>query len=196
MNLESIYYIGQPVAVAANLASLFAIWFQMRQSQKMARAAAQRELLWRVSEWSRQINSVNENSDNFNRGLLEYESSDASVQSIINGVLSEFVFICESALNMRNDGFFSDGTWAGIEGATLALLRTPGGQQWWGYSQHFIGSEIVERLNARLKEIDPDFPTFLDFTPTSYKRLAELGIKPPPRSAEGSASQDPDSNSI
>ena len=110
MNLESIYYVGQTVAVAAILASLFAIWFQMRQSQKMERAAAQRELLWRVSEWSRQINNVSETSDNFIRGLVEYETSNAAVQSAINGVLAEFVFICESALNMRNDGFFSDGT--------------------------------------------------------------------------------------
>lgn len=45
----------------------------------------------------------------------------------IDKQLSEFVFIAEVALNMRKDGFFSDGTWAGIEGGALALLSTSGG---------------------------------------------------------------------
>ena len=43
MNLETIYYITQIIAVAAILISLVAIWFQMRQSTKIERAAAQRE---------------------------------------------------------------------------------------------------------------------------------------------------------
>jgi len=174
MTLEAIYYIGQTIAVAAILASLVAIWFQMRQSQKMERAAAQRELLLRVSEWSREFTTSGSDGDNYIRGLMEYENGESAVQMEINRAMSEFVFICESALNMRKDGFFSEGTWIGIEGATLALLRTPGGQQWWQYGQQWIGPEIVEHLRARLEEVDPNLPTFLDFTPTFRKRLVEL----------------------
>jgi len=174
MTLEAIYYIGQTIAVAAILVSLVAIWFQMRQSQKMERAAAQRELLLRVSEWSREFTASGDDGDNYIRGLVEYENNEAAVQMEINRALSEFVFICESALNMRKDGFFSEGTWIGIEGATLALLRTRGGQQWWQYSQQWIGPEIVEHLKMRLEEVDPNLPTFLDFTPTFKKRLMEM----------------------
>lgn len=52
MSLETIYYVTQIIAVAATLASLVAIWFQMRQAQKMERAAAERDLLDRVSSFS------------------------------------------------------------------------------------------------------------------------------------------------
>ncbi len=178
MSLETIYYIGQTIAVIAILASLMAIWFQMRQSQKMERAAAQRDLLLRVSEWTREFVNVSERGDKFTRGLFEYEAADAATQQELNKALSEFVFVAESALNMHRDGFFSEGTWAGIEGATLALLRTPGGAQWWAYGQNFIGPEIVNHMKKRLAELPPDYPTFLDFTPTMRKRLMELGDRP------------------
>lgn len=189
MSLESIYYVGQTVAVVAILASLAAIWFQMRQSQKMARAAAQRELLLRVSEWTREFININADGDDLTRGLVEYETSNAASQNQVNKALSEFVFICESALNMHRDGFFSDGTWAGIEGATLALIRTPGGSQWWRYGQTFIGPEIVEHLQERLKDLDENFPSFIDFTPTMRKRLIELGDHKP-SSNDGSQEQE------
>lgn len=174
MTLETIYYIGQTIAVFAILASLFAIWLQMRQSQKIERAAAQRDLLSRVSEWSRHISTAGKGSDDFLQGLLEYEKSEAAVQMQVNTALGELVFICESALNMRNNGFFSDGTWAGIEGATIAIIRTPGGSQWWQYGQNFIGFEIVQHLKKRLAETDSDAPTFLDILPTFRKRLQEI----------------------
>ena len=109
----------------------------MRQSQKMERAVAQRDLLLRVSEWTRMVNQENEDAcDRFVMGLRDYDSGDARTQMQIDKCLSEFVFIAEAALNMRRDGFFSDGTWAGIDGVVLALLRTPGGKQWWSYAQH------------------------------------------------------------
>ncbi|KCZ94041.1 hypothetical protein [Hyphomonas johnsonii] len=38
MSLETIYYIGQTIAAAGILGSLVAIWFQQRQSIKIARA--------------------------------------------------------------------------------------------------------------------------------------------------------------
>ena len=88
--------------------------------------------------------------------------------------VAEFVFITEAALVMRQDGFFSDGTWGGIEGGALALLRTPGGAQWCKHGQLFVGREIVAHLQTRLGEIDPSTPTFLDFVPTMRRRLEEL----------------------
>ena len=124
MTLETVYYITQIIAVVAILASLFAIWFQMRQSQKMERAAAQRELLDRVSEFTRSFST--EAGDHFILGMHDLDAAPHEVKLALHNRLIELVFITESALNMYNDGFFSEGTWAGIEGAMLGMLRTPG----------------------------------------------------------------------
>lgn len=175
MTLEEIYYISQIVAVLAILVSLIFVGRQLQQSQKMERAAAQRDLLLRVAEWSRMVHQDNDGAfDKFVLGLREYEQPDALTQMHVDKFLSEFVFVAESALNMRKDGFFSDGTWVGIEGAAIALLRTPGGTQWWKYAQHFIGTEIVKHLNTRLPQVDPATPHFLNFSLSYLKRLKEL----------------------
>jgi hypothetical protein len=112
--------------------------------------------------------------DKFVLGLRDYEHADALTQMKVEKCLAEFVFVAESALNMRKDGFFSDGTWRGIDGAALSLLRTPGGAQWWKYGERTIGAEIVQHLNKRLSEIDPATPHFLQFSPSYSGRLREL----------------------
>lgn len=172
MTLENINYVAQTIGVFAILGSLLFVARQLQQAQKIERAAAQRELLARVSEWAWRVDGAE--SDLFVKGLMDFDDAPARQQGYISTALSDFVFIAESALNMHKHGFFSDGTWAGIEGAALALLRTPGGAQWWRYGQLYVGPEIAAHLKKRLSEIDPETPSFIDFAPNYRKRLKEL----------------------
>lgn len=172
MTLEEVYYVGQTVAVVAILSSLGAIWFQMKQSANMERASAQRELLEQVSEFTRRIGD--KEWDHLLLGLDDFEGASYETKLATHTKLLEFIFITESALNMHNDGFFSAGTWAGIDGVMLAMLRTPGGRQFWDYTQNFIGFEIADHINTRLKELGTDGPNFLDSVPFYRPRLAEL----------------------
>lgn len=175
MNWDAIGAIGEGAGAVAVVVTLFYLALQMRQSRKMQRAVAQRDLLQRVADWTRMVNQESEGAyDKFVLGLRDYDTADALTQMQLDKCLSEFIYITEAALNMRRDGFFSDGTWAGIEGGAIALLRTPGGSQWWNYGQKFIGTEIVEYLNARLPQVDPKTPNFLQFTPAYLNRLKEL----------------------
>ena len=73
------------IASLAILASLIFVGRQLRHSKRMERAAAQRDLLLRVAEWLR----------------IVQQESDVAFDKFV----SEFVFIAESALNMRKDGF-------------------------------------------------------------------------------------------
>ena len=127
MTLENINYIAQTIGVLAILASLIFVGRQLQQAQKIQRAAAQRDLLARVSEFSWKISPIDAESDLFVNGLMEFDDAPARQQGFFAAALADFVFITESALNMHKDGFLSDGTWQGIEGGALSLLRTPGG---------------------------------------------------------------------
>lgn len=175
MTLENIYYVGQTAAAAGILVSLIMVSRQLRQSQKMERATAQRDLLVRVSDWSRAVSCENEGAfDHFVLGMRDFNSAAPLTQMHFSKFLFEFIFIAESALDMRKDGFFSDGTWAGIEGAALGLVRTPGGRQWWEYGKKFIGAEILEHLNTRLEQMGPSTPDFSHAIPAYLGRLNEL----------------------
>ncbi len=173
MNWDAIGAVGEWAGAIVVIATLFYLATQVKQSQKMEKAVAQRDLLQRVADWNQRLNCA-ETFDDFTLGLRDYSNASVTVQRCVNAYVAEFVFITEAALNMRQDGFFSDGTWDGIEGGALALVRTPGGRQWWDYAQHFIGHEIVQHINQRLGETADDAPDFLDILPTFRKRLAEL----------------------
>ena len=175
MTLEAIYFASQVIAAFALIASLLFVGVQLRLSRKMERATAQREILQRVSDWVRMVYRNDDQSfDTFVLGMADYDGSPPLVRMHIDKCLSEFVFICESALNMRKDGFFSDGTWHGIEGNTLGMLLSRGGAQWWKYGRRYIGSEIVEHLDARLAEIRAGAELGIEGAPTIDDRLAEL----------------------
>ena len=175
MTLESIYYIGQTLAVIGILASILMVWRQLKQGQKMERAAAQRDVLLRANEWMRMVFQKDGDAfDTFILGLQEYTSADALTQMHIDKCLCEHVILCETAMNMHKDGFFSDGTWEGVESGTLTMLRTPGGQQWWAIAQHLLGSEVCVHITQRLSEIDPAAPNYLDIVPSCRNRLKEL----------------------
>lgn len=176
MTLEAVYYVTQIVAVGAILISLVAIWFQMRQSAKMERAAAQREVLERVSQFTRGL--AGEAFDQFLLGLNDFEAASGATRIETELHLFEFAFVTESALNMHRDGFFSEGTWAGIEGIMLGMIRTPGGATWWHYAQDMLGFEISQYLNRRIAQIDPETPHYLDFSPSYRLRLSELAVVP------------------
>ncbi|TNE60008.1 MAG: hypothetical protein EP341_01725 [Sphingomonadales bacterium] len=170
MSLESIYFLSQIIAVIAIIGSLLFVGFQVQQSRKMERAAAQRELLYRVSDFTRHYAEMD---PEIVLCFLDYESAKGATQGRFGAYISEFIFITEAALNMRRDGFFTEGTWQGIEGGALAMLRTPGGAQWWEYGKRYIGFEIVEHLERRLGEIDPETPDILELFPSLRKGIAE-----------------------
>lgn len=172
MSLENVYYIGQTIAVGAILFSLIAIWMQMKQSARMERAAAQREILDRVSEWTNSL--APEQFDQFLLGLSDFDAVPYESAVITEVHCYRWAFVTESALNMHKEGYFSDGTWAGIEGVMIGLLRTPGGKRWWDYAQGVLGFEVVDYLNGKLQTVPNDAPNYLDFSPRTRARIDQL----------------------
>jgi hypothetical protein len=173
MNWDAIGAIGELLGSTAVLVTLIAILFQMRQSAKMERAAAQRDVLDRVTQFTKGLNETDRN-DSFLLTLHDYNAAPTGARLSAESHLFEFAFVTESALNMHRDGFFSDGTWAGIEGVMLGMLRTPGGAVWWQHARLMLGFEIALHLDRRLTEIDPATPTYLEISRGSRDRLAEL----------------------
>ena len=176
MNLEAVYFVSQVIASFALIASLLFVGVQLSLSRKMERASAQREVLQRVSDWVRMVyRTDNDAFDKFVIGLAGYDNAPPLIRMHMDKCLSEFVFVCESALNMHKDGFFSEGTWYGIERNTLGLLLSAGGSEWWEHGRLYIGKEIVEHLDERLAEIRAGAADLgIVSAPTVEDRLDEL----------------------
>ena len=77
MSLESIYYIGQTIAVIAILGSLIAVMLQMRQANRLAREAAQHAQVEDLQSISKAIFETPRLASIWGRGLHDLDSLDA-----------------------------------------------------------------------------------------------------------------------
>lgn len=73
MTLENIYYVGQTIAVLAILASLGAIWFQMRQANRLAKLETTRMIWSDATEMLRSQVEDKEKADFLQRALFAGE---------------------------------------------------------------------------------------------------------------------------
>ncbi len=172
MLLETAYYITQIIAVIAILGSLIAIWFQMRQNQMVERANNQRELLILAQRW---MNSTRDDSDLFDmaaRLMEDYEGADPIEQGRFWSWAFELLMTVEIAMYMHRDGFMNDASYDGFIQVAIAVVKTPGGQQWWEEVRHVWGADAVEELTKRMNEIGDQVPPWNELQPT-FKRYTE-----------------------
>ncbi|PHS29229.1 MAG: hypothetical protein COA85_01725 [Robiginitomaculum sp.] len=165
MTLESIYYIGQTVAVLAILASLVALYFQQRQGQVIARASSQRELLKSASEFLLLTFDNPKVLKDVRHGLMEFDSAPHETKSNFGNWAWVFLVIMEQCVYMKRDELITASSYNGFELGALGIITTPGGAQWWAHTRKVMGVDLVARLDQRLTELGGVTPPIYEFMP-------------------------------
>jgi hypothetical protein len=155
MTLESIYYIGQTVAVLAILASLAAVFIQMRQISQQTRQMnqlARADLTMNV--WM-QTGTVNlsmvdspEKADFLYRALIKNEPLTGPERFRFRYLMSIALGSHEAGFNLHRRGLIEEGTYAQMEATTLSYLQNPAARKWW--------------RRYRLKRSDPEYIALID----------------------------------
>jgi len=164
MTLETIYYIGQTIAVGAILTSLVAIWFQMRKDHALARAENQREILAEARRYTELAATDPAALESIRKCYQDFEGASRQDQAVFFHLMHTGVNIAEMALYMQKDKLINDASYAGFEGAALLNLTTPGGRQYWQRARMVVGTDIREALDKALSE-RKDHPPVWDFLP-------------------------------
>lgn len=154
MTLESIYYIGQTVAVLAILISLIAIFFQMRQTQAIERANAQRELLIQTREWFAILSKDEGFFNDICECMQEYNTADRFKKQRFNCWAFNILLIIEQVFYQNQEGLMNDGSFNRFIQALLSVVRTTGGAQWWQEAYLIVGTDVGGYLTKRLEEED------------------------------------------
>ena len=150
MTLEELYYVSQIVAVAMILASLIAIWLQMRQNHALARADAQRDLLKSIGTFLQMTLDNPRVLTDVRLGLQEYDTASA------------YLHVMEQAVYTKADKLITYPSFKGIETGALGIIVTPGGCQWWAHAKKIIGAAVSQHLDKRLAELGGVTPPFYE----------------------------------
>lgn len=131
MTLETIYYIGQTVAVVAILASLGAIWLQMRQGHQIARAELSNEFRQAYQNLTLRIVDDPELTRAFNLLVVQRGRLDDEVTlNRMIGWFGAYSNIYLDAVDARAKGLLDEWLFEEIEGAWAEYLAIPVVWKW------------------------------------------------------------------
>lgn len=164
MTLETIYYIGQTVAVVLIFGSLIAIYLQQRQSHTFELNASHRDLLKQAREHFDLLSYDEVLFDDVRLCLNDYKSETPFRRHRFRAWCMNAFTILDQANYLNRDGLMNAAAHERTMAYGLAVLRTPGGRQWWEESLPLVNDELVEYYSTLLRD-DPDGPSLIDLMP-------------------------------
>ncbi len=157
----------------AILVSLVYVGYQIRQSNRIASAAALQSVLDRFSD--RNINQMMEYSeitdisDLLVRGHHGLDNLSPSEDAFFHAVMLREIFHMQNILQLHTSGLLNDVDYQTWLAYTAALLKTPGGHACWDHQTVSLTPTIVETMETYMKE-NPQAPSLIQRHPHIYEK--------------------------
>jgi hypothetical protein len=163
MNWDALSAVADVIGVVLVVVSLIYLAIQVRQSNQMALAESERELL---ENWANAVAGISHDdrtTDIFLRGLDDFESLSnlektrfsVIMQRLINTYISAVRMDAKSLVDSKEVNIFGD--------ICFALILTPGGRQWWDITGPYF--TVHEQFNERIDREGATFPAWTDMLP-------------------------------
>jgi len=165
MTLETIYYIGQTIAVGAILVSLVAIYIQQRKDHAFAQAESEREILQQTAHWFDDLLTHPEGLENLQVSQQDYRGTPQSAQAELAQHMLKSVLIAEQAILMHEEKLINYDSHMKLAMLPILHIATPGGRQYWEDSKAAFGTNIVAMIDKILRENPPSAEAFYKIFP-------------------------------
>jgi hypothetical protein len=157
MTLESIYYIGQTVAVLAILASLVALYFQQQQANKLAKSDMTQAAWNSLIATQAQMFSTAEGADFMQRGLYSAAPLTDAEKLRFSINMSNLMSAVESGYVLWRQGLFEETSHQRTLRSMAVYFESPRARKWWTLARkdRFIPpfrdviDEIVEAIEVK-----------------------------------------------
>ncbi len=169
MTLESIYYIGQTVAVVVIVATLIAILWQGYQTNKIARAELTLNTWMQTGLAHAALVDTAEKTEFMHRALFGAETLTEAEKLRLGNLLGLAIGTHEAAFNLRNRGLIEIVAYNRIEALSRLYVQSARVRKWWRMRREF--------------GYDPQFRVIIDAISSEY----ETAETAPPETQEKSA---------
>jgi len=184
VDIQDLGAIGEFVSSIAIVITLMFLGVQVRlsnqqtsQTNKIARADSQRDLLKSASEFFRTTLDNPTVLQDVRLGLMSYDGASHETKSNFGTWAYGLLFIMEQCVYMKEDGLITDSSFNGFETASLGIIVTPGGAEWWTHTKKVIGVTVVEHLDRRLIELEGVTPPLYELM-TQFAPIGDPTTKP------------------
>jgi len=156
MTLENIYYIGQTIAVVAILSSLGAIWFQVRQVNRLAKLETSRAV-W-MDAGSRIMTQVEdpEKADFLQRALFGTGDLTEAEKTRFYLMMASMFVTFEAGFAMHRSGMMDERFWPRMRSSMRDYIAPQRAQRWWQIARKRSfdsNPEFVVEIESVLAEV-------------------------------------------
>ena len=149
MEIVELGAIGELVGAVAVLATLLYLAAQVRQGTELARGASTREV---NNAFREAVDGLADHRAEFLKGLHRFGSLSKDEQWSFAFLVSPLVACLEQTIAMRDQGLENSDTVETYGGVVVAMLREPGGREWWELAKHvYVGLAVFDYVDRRLR---------------------------------------------
>ncbi|MEL6827738.1 MAG: hypothetical protein AAFN91_15935 [Pseudomonadota bacterium] len=175
MTLETIYYITQIIAVGAILASLGAIYIQLRKDHALARSERQQEILNVTNSVYEYLACQSGVVKSVRLCFQDYERASPEAQVEFGYLIHRGLNLAQQAAYMRDDKLIEDNLYSSAFGLVLMYLNTPGGREYWKRVRLSYTENMRTAIDTALKtpkDIAPIWDVYPFFLPEEATSIA------------------------
>jgi hypothetical protein len=123
--------LGAFVGAIAVFGSLVFLGGQIRQSNRLGQAEAERDWFMKWHDIMRSTAADTQSAALFNKGLHEYEALDKAEKAVFSGYLISILDHADVLRRLNAQGLVSDDLAQPVLQVCLGFIKTPGGDAWW-----------------------------------------------------------------
>ena len=163
MNWEALSAITEVIGVLLVVVSVAYLAVQVHQSNQMALAESEREILENWANAVAGISADDRTTDIFMRGLDDFESLSNLEKTRFSVILQRLINTYISAVRMDAKSLVDSKEVRIFEDICFAMILTPGGRQWWEKIGRYF--TVHEQFNERIRREGDSFPAWTDMLP-------------------------------
>lgn len=163
MTLETIYYIGQTIAVFAILGSLMAIYLQQKRTNQYELANGQRDLLNQAKDGLSMAGTDAFTLESIQLGLHDYEALSPLQQARFSGWVYSIFMTIQQSFYLNQVSLVKNDVHQAYIRYAMAVLNTEGGRAWWkSEGEIVLDDEYTEHIESTFKEKGDQYPALYD----------------------------------
>ena len=164
MNWDAVGAIAEFAGALAVIITLIYLSYQLRQSNKIAKAEAIREITRTYDLHFEHLRNPGLN-DLLVRGMADFEGLPAGEKAKFNGYHYPLLNHVETVFEMNGMKLVPPHQYAGWMAVATSIVVTPGGAQWWTHSQRTYSKVFVNEVNRLLKDESVKIIPFTELWP-------------------------------
>jgi hypothetical protein len=163
--IQELGAMGEFVGAIAVVVTLGYLAVQIRQSRQIEMATSIRDMFVKGSEIIDYSARHPGTFEALRKGAADFSSLSVEEKETFNCWATRYIVTVEQAMYMHLDKLIPELPWRAFENLGVALIRSPGGAQWWADYNGVFGKEVTDALTAAADEPGEQRPSFYDLFP-------------------------------